>query len=554
MFENQKKIGEGTYGVVFRAEDTSDGNKIVAIKKIKLGSQDEGINITAIREIKILQELDHKNIITINRVLLKSKNIYLVMDYIPLSVEHLLSIHIPIPKQVAKMMMRQLVEGVAYLHANFVLHRDLKPGNMLIDKRDGNIKLIDFGLGKPFGDRDMTYTPGVVTPWYRAPEVILQTPVYGCPIDVWSIGCIIAEMITKSALFPYEAEMPLMRRISAVIGPLTTDIWPGVRESHAFKSYGTIDFYNDPLVSVIRMPEDCDLPSSYPYLKNAIGTQCNEEQLVLLSHLLQWDPAKRLTAQQVLELPYFKQDLKQGQDSMQKIKSFLELVEKKESHTRDVGSKKSRDKRRVLRQKERERARRTSEKKHSSVGHVSDSSGGGFHSFTSSSSSSSFPSHSTNPKIDSVLIDVGSSSVMTASSKISSSGDPKHEGTYVEAYSNTPMHPAPPPNFNLSMGTTPAMIGQPIMGVGITPFHGDTSSSYLAKEEDDSSRLSSGNVVAPRNPFSSSAHFVGDGSGVASTDGKEEERSSSVKHRGRRNLSQELDRLAGDSEEDSSQG
>jgi cyclin-dependent kinase len=153
-YQKMEKIGEGTYGVVYKAKDRVTG-EIIALKKIRLEAEDEGIPSTAIREISLLKELQHPNIV--------------------------------------KSFLYQLLTGVAYCHHHRVLHRDLKPPNLLIN-REGQLKLADFGLARAFGIPVRSYTHEVVTLWYRAPDVLLGSRKYSTPVDIWSVGCIFAEM------------------------------------------------------------------------------------------------------------------------------------------------------------------------------------------------------------------------------------------------------------------------------------------------------------------------------------------------------------------------
>ena len=172
-YEKIDKIGEGTYGVVFKAKDTSTG-ELYALKKIRLESEDEGIPSTAIREIALLKELQHPNIVKLHDVIHTDKKLTLVFEYLDQDLKKLLDLSGPegLDMQTVKSFLKQLLKGIAHCHKNRVLHRDLKPQNLLIN-REGVLKLADFGLARAFGIPVKNYTHEVVTLWYRAPDILM---------------------------------------------------------------------------------------------------------------------------------------------------------------------------------------------------------------------------------------------------------------------------------------------------------------------------------------------------------------------------------------------
>lgn len=186
-------LGEGTYGKVYKAMMVRTG-ETVALKNMKLDSQEEGIPSTAIREIAILKELSHPNVVKLYDVLCKPGKLVLVFEYLENDLKkYMKSMNGRLTPGTIKNFAYQLVRGVEFCHSSRIIHRDLKPQNLLIDK-DGNVKLADFGLARAFGLPVKTYTHEVVTLWYRAPEILLGAKEYSTPIDIWSIGCIYAEM------------------------------------------------------------------------------------------------------------------------------------------------------------------------------------------------------------------------------------------------------------------------------------------------------------------------------------------------------------------------
>lgn len=218
----------GTYGVVYKARDLANGGRIVALKKIRLEAEDEGVPSTAIREISLLKEMKDPNIVRLfNIVHADGHKLYLVFEFLDLDLKKYMEAlpvaeggrgkalpegstiqisQLGMSEMVVRKFMMQLCEGIRYCHSHRVLHRDLKPQNLLIDK-DGNLKLADFGLARAFGVPLRTYTHEVVTLWYRAPEILLGGRQYSTGVDMWSVGCIFAEMCTRKPLFPGDSEI-----------------------------------------------------------------------------------------------------------------------------------------------------------------------------------------------------------------------------------------------------------------------------------------------------------------------------------------------------------
>nr|CAD7405899.1 unnamed protein product [Timema poppensis] len=230
-----EKIGEGTYGVVYKAIDNTNGNT-VALKKIRLETEAEGVPSTAIREISLLRELDHPNIVKLLEVVPCDKKLYMVFEYLLLDLKKFLDMNRTLlPISLVKSYTFQLLSAISFCHAHKVLHRDLKPQNLLID-HTGYIKLADFGLARGFGIPVRTYTHEVVTLWYRAPEILLGAKFYTTSVDIWSLGCIFAEMMMKRALFPGDSEIDQLFRIFRTLGTPDESVWPGVSKLPDYKS------------------------------------------------------------------------------------------------------------------------------------------------------------------------------------------------------------------------------------------------------------------------------------------------------------------------------
>ncbi|KAM0926626.1 hypothetical protein ACQ4PT_003633 [Festuca glaucescens] len=287
QYEKEEKIGEGTYGVVYRARDRVT-NETIALKKIRLEQEDEGVPSTAIREISLLKEMQHGNIVKLHDVIHSEKRIWLVFEYLDLDLKKFMDSSPEFAKSPAliKSYLYQILRGVAYCHSHRVLHRDLKPQNLLIDRRTNALKLADFGLARAFGIPVRTFTHEVVTLWYRAPEILLGARQYSTPVDVWSVGCIFAEMVNQKPLFPGDSEIDELFKIFR---------FDSLPDFSSFKSTSCLLYLIYVLRSGYSMKE---LATVVPNL-GPVG-------LDLLSKMLRFEPSKRITARQALDHEYFK--------------------------------------------------------------------------------------------------------------------------------------------------------------------------------------------------------------------------------------------------------
>lgn len=284
-FVRIEKIGEGTYGVVYKGRHKKTG-KIVAMKKIRLESDDEGVPSTAIREISLLKELQHANIVCLEDVLMEEYRLYLIFEFLSMDLKKYID-KIPSGKymdpKLVKSYLFQINEAILFCHQRRVLHRDLKPQNLLITA-NGVIKVADFGLGRAFGVPVRVYTHEVVTLWYRAPEILLGNPRYSCPIDIWSLGCIFAEMATKRPLFQGDSEIDQLFHIFRVLKTPTEQLWPGVSNMPDYKAM---------------------FPNWTNYTLRDQVTQLSEPGKDLLEQMLIYNPAKRISAKLIVNHPYF---------------------------------------------------------------------------------------------------------------------------------------------------------------------------------------------------------------------------------------------------------
>ncbi|XP_020371902.1 cyclin-dependent kinase 10 isoform X1 [Rhincodon typus] len=287
-FVKLNRIGEGTYGIVYRAHDTKS-DEIVALKKVRMDKERDGIPISSLREINLLLKLRHPNIVELKEVVVGNHldSIFLVMGYCEQDLASLLeNMQSPFSEAQVKCIILQLLKGLRYLHENFIIHRDLKVSNLLMTDK-GCVKIADFGLARAYGVPLKPMTPKVVTLWYRAPELLLGTKTQTTAIDMWAVGCILAELLAHKPLLPGSSEIHQIDLIVQLLGTPNENIWPG--------------FSNLPLVGqyTLRKQPYNNLKHKFPWL--------SEAGLRLLNFLFMYDPKKRATAEDSLESSYFKE-------------------------------------------------------------------------------------------------------------------------------------------------------------------------------------------------------------------------------------------------------
>ena len=285
-YTNTTKLGEGTYGVVYKAKDQK-GQEIYALKKIRLQAEEEGIPSTAIREISLLKELNHINIVKLYDVMHTPKKLTLVFEYCEQELKKVIdaSNGKGLDKKLVKSYLYQLLKGIEFIHKHKVLHRDLKPQNLLMN--NGILKIADFGLARGYGIPVKNYTHEVVTLWYRPPDVLLGSKTYGTTVDIWSIGCIFAEMVTGKPLFMGKSESDQLKKIFKIRGTPSDNYASSLKE---LSEWGVGENVFEP------WPED-DIKKYVPNL--------DPEGVDLLLKFLQIEPEKRISAEEALKHPFF---------------------------------------------------------------------------------------------------------------------------------------------------------------------------------------------------------------------------------------------------------
>jgi len=282
----EKPVGEGTYGVVYKAKCLKTG-RAVALKRIRLEIEDEGVPSTALREISLLRELEHPNIVKLIDVEHSQvpSRLYLVFEWLDQDLKKYMDSvgQSGMSAKLVKSYLMQLLLGLEFCHSRSVIHRDLKPQNLLID-RDGNLKIADFGLARAFSLPFRTYTHEVVTLWYRAPEVLLGQRRYALPVDMWSVGTIFAEMSKVRPLWPGDCEIDELYKIFRTLGTPDETLWPGVTN---------LPDYNDAFPKWPRI----GLRKKVPRL--------DDDGIDLLEKFFLYDPAERISCRSALKHPYF---------------------------------------------------------------------------------------------------------------------------------------------------------------------------------------------------------------------------------------------------------
>ena len=286
----QKFVGCGSYGVVCAAVDQRDPAKgLVAIKKIGNVFKNETTAKRTLREIKLLLHLNHENVIGIRDLMCGSADcadLYVVTHLMDTDLHKVIRSPQPLSDQHVQYFLYQLLRGLKYIHSANVLHRDLKPSNLLVNE-NCDLKITDFGLSRGVNPSDCLdfLTEYVVTRWYRAPEIVLSSDTYTKAVDMWSVGCIFAELLGRKPLFPGSDHVNQLATILDVMGT------PNVE--HELR----------------HVPEKArryiaGLPPSPGKPLRSLYPNASEDALQLLGGMLHWDPAARCTVTQALAHPY----------------------------------------------------------------------------------------------------------------------------------------------------------------------------------------------------------------------------------------------------------
>ena len=342
-YERLKRVSEGTYGVVWQARDLAT-NEIVALKQIKFHAQatdqsyysttsaiwKEGFAVTALREISVLMALSpHESIVSVKEMVVGDAidKVFMVMEFFDCDLKDALARQAtgnPLAQSELKGILQQILAGTEHMHAKWYLHRDLKPSNILVQlsstaNNTGRIALADFGLARRYQDPAVLMTIPVVTLWYRAPELLFGEQHYGPSVDMWSIGCIMGELIKSggtmkaaaalddeeeseeddsNAIMKGQGEIDQIDHIFSMVGTPNEQTWPL--------------FDKLPNASFLRWkPVDttCLLPLEFPIAASTSSKQTflDANGYHLLQSLLCLDPSQRITAKAARDHAYFHQ-------------------------------------------------------------------------------------------------------------------------------------------------------------------------------------------------------------------------------------------------------
>ncbi|XP_033110074.1 serine/threonine-protein kinase MAK-like [Anneissia japonica] len=281
-YQTMRQLGDGTYGSVLLGKSNETG-EMVAIKKMKKKyySWDECMEL---REVKSLRKLNHANIVKLKEVIRENDHLYFIFEFMKENLYQLMKDRDRLlPESVIRNILYQILQGLAFIHKHGFFHRDMKPENLLCTGPE-LVKIADFGLVREIRSRP-PYTDYVSTRWYRAPEVLLRSTNYNSPIDIWALGCIMAELYTLRPLFPGSSEVDEIFKVCSVLGTPKKMDWP-----EGFQLANQMNF---------KFPQCVPTP-----FKSLIGN-ASPEALNLLRDMLHWNPQKRPTAAQCLKYPYF---------------------------------------------------------------------------------------------------------------------------------------------------------------------------------------------------------------------------------------------------------
>lgn len=296
-YVKKKKLGEGTYATVYLAsavEKQGDvfveygvetPHPLVAIKKCKKSTHALGHDISAYREIKSLKRLSSRFVVRLLDVFIHDCDIHMVLDYHETDLEAIIrNKEVIILPQDVKSWMKMILTGLHHIHQLFIIHRDLKPNNILMS-RDGVIKIADFGMARGIGDR---MTPQAVTRWYRPPELLLGSSRYGTSVDMWAVGCIMAELLLRVPLFAGESDLEQLTLIFRVFGTPTVEEWRDLPGYMDFQKKGGIKL-------------------------ESLFTAASPDTLDLMKKFFIYPPEYRVSCEKALSHDYFLNDPKPTQ-------------------------------------------------------------------------------------------------------------------------------------------------------------------------------------------------------------------------------------------------
>ncbi|XP_052068898.1 cyclin-dependent kinase-like 4 isoform X12 [Mytilus californianus] len=287
-YENLGLVGEGSYGMVLKCRHKETG-QLVAIKKFLESEDDKMVKKIALREVRMLKQLRHDHLVNLIEVFRRKKRLYLVFEFVDHTVlDELEKCPNGLDENTVRRILWQVLKGVEFCHVHNIIHRDVKPENILVSK-SGVVKLCDFGFARTLAQPGESYTDYVATRWYRAPELLVGDTKYGKAVDIWAIGCLLSEMLTGEPLFPGDSDIDQLYHIVKCFGNLT----PRHKEV----------FLRNPLFVGMRIPE---VKETVPLEKKF--NRISSFALDLMKQSLRLDPDDRPTCTQLLKHEFFQKD------------------------------------------------------------------------------------------------------------------------------------------------------------------------------------------------------------------------------------------------------
>lgn len=296
-YECLSYLGEGAFGCVYLARK-NDG-ELVAIKKAIRDTYKNGCTSDSMREVSNLKRLQSKYVVKVENVFMCESAICVVLEYIENSLHDYIYSQRRVDPVILRSIAGQMLSGLAFIHSKHIMHRDIKPSNMLLTK-NGELKLADFGSSRVVQLVQRSYTRLVTTASYRAPENAMGFPHYDMAVDVWSVGCVIAEMSNLGSLFSMrnvperDEQSILLERITTILGRPSEETWPGVTSQPGFVLHCGLPTFRR------------DLAQYLPHI--------GELGIDILRRMIAYPP-HRITAKKALEHPFFKNEEPSGLSS-----------------------------------------------------------------------------------------------------------------------------------------------------------------------------------------------------------------------------------------------
>jgi len=290
-YEVKKGVGQGAYGLICAAKIVKNEEQ-VAIKKISNAFEDATDCKRMLREMRLLKHFKHENVLALRDIMLPPagkakdwKDVYLVMELLDTDLHYIIHSKQNLTDDHIQYFVYQILRGLKAVHSAKVLHRDLKPGNLLVNK-NCDLKICDFGLARGVDlDSSQQLTEYVVTRWYRAPELLVENETYGPEIDIWSVGCILGEFLGRKALFPGRDYLQQLRLIIETLGN------PSEKDLKVIKNPQAVEY-----IKALPKRKKVEFKQLYP--------EANPQALDLLEQMLKFDPAERITAADALKHDY----------------------------------------------------------------------------------------------------------------------------------------------------------------------------------------------------------------------------------------------------------